>query len=97
MSKKLKKRMKRVIIGAVIYAIAILLSVWLQQIPWFIHLTAFLIAYVVIGGDVVKKALKNIGRGQVFDENFLMMIATVGAFFVGDYKEAVAVMLLPGG
>ena len=93
MSKKLKKRMKRVIIGAVIYAIAILLSVWLQQIPWFIHLTAFLIAYVVIGGDVVKKALKNIGRGQVFDENFLMMIATVGAFFVGDYKEAVAVML----
>lgn len=50
-------------------------------------------AYVIVGGDVVKRAVGNIGKGQVFDENFLMTIATVGAFFVGEYPEAVAVML----
>ena len=48
---------------------------------------------MIIGGDVVKKAVKNIGQGQIFDENFLMAIATIGAFFVGEYAEAVAVML----
>lgn len=58
-----------------------------------VELIAFLAAYFIIGGDVVKKAVQNIGQGQVFDENFLMMIATVGAFIVGDYPEAVAVML----
>lgn len=56
-------------------------------------LGVFLAAYVIIGGDVVKKAVKNIGQGQIFDENFLMTIATAGAFFVGEYAEAVAVML----
>ncbi len=93
MSKKLKKRVKRVTIGAVVYIGAILLDVCLPQAPWLVYLTVFLVAYVAIGGNVVAKAIKNIGRGQVFDENFLMTIATVGAFFVGDYKEAVAVML----
>ena len=56
-------------------------------------LVFFLLAYAVVGGDVVKKAVTNISRGQIFDENFLMLIATVGAFFVGEYPEAVAVML----
>lgn len=56
-------------------------------------LIIFLAAYIMIGGDVVKKAVKNIGQGQIFDENFLMTIATAGAFFVGEYAEAVAVML----
>lgn len=56
-------------------------------------LAVFLTAYVIVGGDVVKRAVGNIGKGQVFDENFLMTIATVGAFFVGEYPEAVAVML----
>ena len=52
-----------------------------------------LISYFIIGGDIVKKAVNGIGRGQLFDENFLMALATVGAFFVGEYPEAVAVML----
>lgn len=93
MTKKLKRRIKRVVIGAVIYLAAVLLQEFLPELPWFVQLFAYVIAYVIIGGDVVKNAVKNIGQGQVFDENFLMTIATVGAFFVGDYPEAVAVML----
>lgn len=93
MSKKLKKRIKRVVIGAAVYLVAVLFQQIFSLLPWFCHLAVFLIAYVIIGGDVVRNALRNIGKGQVFDENFLMMIATVGAFFVGDYPEAVAVML----
>lgn len=93
MSKKLKKRIKRVGIGAFLYLVAVFFEKLLPQIPWYCHLAVFLVSYVVIGGDVVKNALRNIGKGQVFDENFLMMIATMGAFFVGDYPEAVAVML----
>lgn len=98
MSKKLKKRIKRVGAGAAIYLAAVLFA---RFAPRFdigssdisAALVVFLAAYVVIGGDVVKKAVKNIGQGQIFDENFLMMVATVGAFLVGEYEEAVAVML----
>ena len=53
----------------------------------------FFAAYLLVGGDVVLKALKNIVRGQLFDENFLMTIATVGAFVIQQYPEALAVML----
>lgn len=53
----------------------------------------YLVPYVIIGGDIIKKAVVNIGHGQVFDENFLMCIATFGAFGTGEYDEAVAVML----
>lgn len=90
MSKKLKKRLKKIIIGAVAFALAIAASCFLQDI---VSLLLFLVAYAIIGGDVVKKAAQNILKGQIFDENFLMLIATVGAFFVGEYPEAVAVML----
>lgn len=93
MNKKLKKRIRRVAIGAVIYFAAVIISNFLPSMPQLLRLALFLAAYAVIGGDVVKKAVKNIGSGQIFDENFLMMIATAGAFFVGDYPEAVAVML----
>lgn len=55
---------------------------------------AFLAVYLLIGGDIVKKAISNILQGEVFDENFLMTVATVGAFAIGEYPEAVAVMLL---
>ena len=98
MSKKLKKRIKRVGAGAAVYLAAVLFSrfapYW-EFGSWSISasLIIFLAAYIVIGGDVVKKAVKNIGQGQIFDENFLMTIATAGAFFVGEYAEAVAVML----
>ena len=53
----------------------------------------FFVSYLLIGGEVVLRALKNIAKGQVFDENFLMTLATCGAFGVGEYPEAVAVML----
>ena len=92
MTKKLKKRLKRILIGAALFVLAIIIEKLMPVIGNWI-LLFFLLAYVVVGGDVVKKAITNISRGQIFDENFLMLIATVGAFFVGEYPEAVAVML----
>ncbi len=89
--KKIKKRLKKILIGAGFFVAALLIDN-LFEIKY-VSLAAFLAAYFVIGGDVVKKAVSNIGRGQVFDENFLMTLATVGAFFVGEYHESVAVML----
>lgn len=83
------KRLWRIIIGAAVLATAILLSLnneWLQ-------IALFIISYIIVGGDVVKRAVKNIFKGQVFDESFLMSIATIGAFFIGEYPEGVAVML----
>ncbi len=92
MTKKLKKRLKRILTGAVLFVFAIIIEKLFPVIgDW--ELIFFLLAYAVVGGDVVKKAVTNISRGQIFDENFLMLIATVGAFFVGEYPEAVAVML----
>ena len=93
MTRKIKKRMQRILIGAAFFAAAVLLEKLVPGLPWYVLLAAFLVSYVIIGGDVVKRAVGNIGKGQVFDENFLMTIATVGAFFVGDYPEAVVVML----
>lgn len=83
------KRLWRIIIGAAVLATAVLLSLnneWLQ-------IALFIISYIIVGGDVVKRAVKNIFKGQFFDENFLMSIATIGAFFIGEYPEGVAVML----
>lgn len=98
MSKKLKKRIKRVGTGAAVYLAAVLFSriapsIGIGSFRIDTSLIVFLAAYVIIGGDVVMKAVKNIGQGQIFDENFLMTVATAGAFFVGEYAEAVAVML----
>jgi len=84
-----KKRLIRIIIGAVLFAIAVLLN--LNNFA--VELGLFLASFIIIGGDVVIKALKNISHGQVFDENFLMCIATIGAFIIGEYPEGVAVML----
>ena len=56
-------------------------------------LVLFLVAYFIIGGEVVRGAVRNIMKGRVFDENFLMSVATIGAFFIGEYPEAVAVMI----
>lgn len=68
-----------------------LLFLWQPAEPW--RLIAFLAVYLLIGFDVVKRAVVNIFKGQVFNENFLMSIATIGAMFIGEYPEAVAVML----
>lgn len=93
MTKKLKKRLYRILAGAAVFAVAVLLENLAENLNVNIEIGLFLIAYFIIGGDVVKRAVRNIGKGRVFDENFLMMIATAGAFFVGDYPEAVSVML----
>lgn len=97
MSKKIKRRLRRVIFGAILFTIAILVEryelVSALEFEHIYQLLFFVAAYLVIGGDVVKKAVSNIFHGQVFDENFLMTIATIGAFLVSEYSEAVAVML----
>lgn len=95
MTKKQKKMLQKILISSIIFLIACIFSFLLPDFPFkqWISLAIFLVAYLKAGGDVVKKALLNIRNGQVFDENFLMSIATIGAFFVGEYPEGVAVML----
>ncbi|MBR5485574.1 MAG: cadmium-translocating P-type ATPase [Oscillospiraceae bacterium] len=85
---KQKKVIIRLVIGGIFFILALTLPV-----DGILKLALFLLPYFIIGGDVLRKALRNITNGQVFDENFLMAIATVGAFFVGEYPEGVAVML----
>ena len=84
-----QKRLIKTLIGAAVYVLAIVTRVEGSLLS----LGAFLAAYFIIGGDVLWRAIRNILRGKVFDENFLMSLATVGAFIVGDFAEAVAVML----
>ena len=80
---------KKLLIGGIIFVLGIFIPKTLF-IPKF---AVFLVSYFIIGGDVLVSAVKNILRGQVFDENFLMAIATIGAFAIGEYPEGVAVML----
>jgi len=89
MTKKLKKRLQRIIIAAVLFFAGLLMP---DVIP-FLHEALLVAAYVIVGYDVILKAVRNIKRGKVFDENFLMTIATFGAFALRDFDEAVAVML----
>ena len=87
-----KKMILRMSIGAVIFAASILLgAVWKVSLP--VQLAFYITAYVILGYDVLLSAVKNIVKGHVFDENFLMSLSSVGAFFIGEYPEAVAVML----
>lgn len=85
----MKKRIIRIAIGAVIFAA----SFFVTDEPWWAQLVCFLAAYIIIGYKVIWKALRGVINGQVLDENFLMAVASIGAFFVGEYPEAVAVML----
>lgn len=88
----LKKRLIRILAGAAVYIAAILIDIFAGINHWIVF-GIFLAAFLIIGGDVIWKALRNIARGRIFDENFLMLIATVGAFVLQDYREGVAVML----
>ena len=92
MTKKLKKRLYRIIAGVVCYAACMALEK-LVPVSNNVLLIAFLVTYFIIGGDVLKGAAQNIIKGQIFDEKFLMVIATIGAFLSSQYPEAVAVML----
>ncbi len=86
------KRQKTVLYR-ILGAALLLILAWVLPLQGWLRLLAFLIPYGIIGYDVLWNAARNIINGQVFDENFLMAIATVGAFFVGEYPEGVAVML----
>ncbi len=88
MSRKHKQMLIRIGVSA-----ALLIACALSPLEGIWRLLAFLVPYAVIGWDVLWKAVRNIAHGQVFDENFLMSIATVGAFATGEYPEAVFVML----
>lgn len=88
MTRKQKRNLLRILVAAVLFIIAYALP-----LEGYWRLAAFLPVYALIGWDVLWRAARNISRGQVFDENFLMTLATVGAFFVAEYPEAVAVML----
>ena len=88
MSRKQKRTLIRILVS-----LALLVTAALLPVEGWLRLAVFLIPYALIGWDVLWEAVSSIFRGQMLDENFLMGIATVGAFFVGDYAEAVAVML----
>lgn len=92
MTKKQKKVLIRIIIAAVLIA-ALKLLFHFVTVNKYIELVAFLVPYFVIGYDILKKAIHGIFNGEVFDENFLMAIATVGAIALGEYVEGTAVML----
>lgn len=92
MTRRQKKTLIRIIISAVLFAAALAVT-HIIKLTWWAELIIFLVPYLVIGNDVIMKAARNIVHGQVFDECFLMALATVGAFAVKEYPEAAAVML----
>lgn len=92
MTKKQKKVLIRIIVSAVLLT-AIIIITKLVEINKWIQLVLYLVPYLIIGYDILKKALKGIFKGQIFDENFLMAVATVGAVALGEFSEGAAVML----
>ena len=85
----MKKRGIKIIISAILFVLALVIpfsNEWINNV-------LFIISYLVVGFEILKKAVRNIFRGKVFDENFLMAVATIGAFAIGEFPEAVAVML----
>ena len=89
MTKKMKKKLYRILLAIFFYLLALLLKLDNTTI----NIIFFLLAYLIVGYDIILKAIRNIGRGKVFDENFLMTIATIGAILINELEEAVAVML----
>lgn len=92
MTKKQKKVLNRIII-ALVLVIALAIVDRLIPMPWYLQFALYLVPYLVIGYDILKKAFKGILNKQVFDENFLMAVATIGAIALGEFREGVAVML----
>ena len=85
----MKKRLYKIIVSAILFLTAIIIpfkNIWIKR-------AIFIVSYIIVGFEILKKAFKNIKRGKVFDENFLMSVATLGAFGIGEFPEAVAVML----
>ncbi len=92
LTRKQRKMLLRIIIAAVLLAAGLTVE-HLIELPWWAQLIIFAIPYVIAGYDVLKAAAVNIIHGRIFDEKFLMMVATLGAFGTGEYPEASAVML----
>ena len=85
----MKKKLYKIIISAILFIIALIVpfqNIWINRV-------IYLISYIIVGFEILKKAVRNIKRGKVFDENFLMSVATIGAFAIQEFPEAVAVML----
>ena len=94
MTKKQKKYVIQIVISAVLLLAAYLVTHFLdEKLDWWMKLLIFIPGYVVIAYDVVISAIKQIGHGQFLDEKFLMTIASIGAFCVQEYPEAVGVMI----
>ncbi len=89
MTKKMKKNLIRIIISSILLFIALFFKI---DIKCF-NKILFVISYIIIGYDIILKAIRNISRGKIFDENFLMTVATIGAICIGNLAEAVSVML----
>ncbi len=96
LSKKQQKWLNRILLGAAGFIVLEILMYMgaFDGKRWWIGFLVALVPYLIVGWDVIRKSLRNISHGDVFDENFLMMVATFGAFGIGEYPEAVAVMLL---
>ena len=92
MTKKQKKTLWRILVAAVLF-VALAVAGQLAALPWYAWLVLYLVPYFIIGHDVLRKAALGVIHGEVFDENFLMAVATVGAMALGEYGEGVAVML----
>lgn len=93
MTRKQKKNLIRIVLAAVLLAAVWITDAVFRPEKWYFLLPMYAVPYFVIGYDVLRKAFLNIIHGQVFDENFLMALATIGAVGTGEYREAVAVML----
>lgn len=91
--KKVKDRIIRALIAFIIFIIDIILAKTLN-LEWYIELPICIIAYLISGYDILYKAIRNIKNGEIFDENFLMILATIGAFATLQFEEAVMVMVL---
>jgi len=89
MSRKMNRQLIKIIVSLLLVIISLLLKLDTELY----NNILYVIAYIIIGYDIVLKALRNIFKGKVFDENFLMTVATIGAFCIGEFPEAVAVML----
>lgn len=87
-----KVELIKIAIGAFVFIGGVVCQKYLNVIPA-VYIELFVVSYIILGGEVVLKAVKNLFRGKLFDENFLMSIATIGAFVTGEYPEAVGVML----
>ena len=93
MNRKQKKTLLRILITLACFIVLMICEKRIAGLPWYLQALFYLPPYLLIGHDVILRALKNIRHGQVFDENFLMMVATFAAIGMGEFEEALAVML----